>query len=78
MAVALVVDDDQVTARIVEEAVEDSAIEVLDAHSVEEGESLFGRRSPDVLLVDIWFPRGSGLEWRGESVRSMPRCRSSS
>ena len=55
--------------RIVEEAVADLAIEVLPAYTVAEGELLFDRRTPDVLLVDIMFPTGSGLELRGAPGR---------
>jgi two-component system nitrogen regulation response regulator GlnG len=62
MAVALVVDDDQVTVRLVQGAVEGSAVEMLEAHSVEEGQRLFDRCAPDVVLVDVLFPKGSGLE----------------
>jgi two-component system nitrogen regulation response regulator GlnG len=62
MAIALMVDDDRAAIRIVQEAVADLAIEVLPAHTVAEGELLFDRRTPDVLLVDIMFPTGNGLE----------------
>ena len=69
MALVLVVDDNQVTVPLCAPAVEDSAIEVLEAHSVEEGKALFRSRGPDVLLVDVFVSKrqraGAGRENTG-------------
>jgi DNA-binding NtrC family response regulator len=62
MATALVVDDDPLVARIVQEALAGQHIEVLCVHSIQEGEAAVRRCLPDVLLLDVVFPEGRGME----------------
>jgi DNA-binding NtrC family response regulator len=60
MPSVLVIDDDRTVPFLIERAVQGTGVEVLPAKSVEEGLSLLDRR-PDVVLLDIMLPEGSGL-----------------
>jgi DNA-binding NtrC family response regulator len=60
MPSVLVIDDDRTVPFLIERAVQGTGVDVLPARSVEEGLSLLDRR-PDVVLLDIMLPEGSGL-----------------
>jgi DNA-binding NtrC family response regulator len=57
----LVIDDDRSVPFLIERAVQGTGVTVLPARSVHEGLGLLDRR-PDVVLLDIMLPEGSGLE----------------
>ena len=62
---ALLVDDEIVSlqAMLAGVAWADCGVEkVLTAHSIEEAKSIFIQEQPDLLLLDIEMPGGSGLE----------------
>jgi DNA-binding NtrC family response regulator len=61
MANVLVIDDDRSVPFLIERAVQGTGVNVLAARSVQEGLDLLERR-PDVVLLDIMLPEGSGLE----------------
>jgi DNA-binding NtrC family response regulator len=61
MANVLVIDDDRSVPFLIERAVQGTGVNVLSARSVQEGLELLERR-PDVVLLDIMLPEGSGLE----------------
>ncbi len=61
MANVLVIDDDRSVPFLIERAVQGTGVTVLPARSVQEGLELLERR-PDVVLLDIMLPEGSGLE----------------
>ncbi len=61
MANVLVIDDDRSVPFLIERAVQGTGVNVLPARSVQEGLELLERR-PDVVLLDIMLPEGSGLE----------------
>ena len=58
----LVVNNDRTIGQIVASAVEGSAVDVLIARSVPEGEAILRERPPDVLLLDVVLPKVDGLE----------------
>lgn len=60
MPSVLVIDDDRTVPFLIERAVQGTGVDVLPARSVEEGLHLLDRR-PDVVLLDIMLPEGSGL-----------------
>src|SRR5579871_1534673 len=60
MPSVLVIDDDRTVPLLIERAVKGTGVDVLPAKSVEEGLRLLDRR-PDVVLLDIMLPEGSGL-----------------
>jgi DNA-binding NtrC family response regulator len=60
MPSVLVIDDDRTVPFLIERAVQGTGVDVLPAKSVEEGLRLLDRR-PDVVLLDIMLPEGSGL-----------------
>jgi len=57
----LVIDDDRSVPFLIERAIQGTGVTVLPARSVQEGLELLARR-PDVVLLDIMLPEGSGLE----------------
>jgi DNA-binding NtrC family response regulator len=61
MPTLLVIDDDRSVPFLIERAVQGTGVDVLPARSVNEGLELLSRR-PDVVLLDIMLPEGSGLE----------------
>jgi two-component system nitrogen regulation response regulator GlnG len=61
MSTLLVIDDDRSVPFLIERAVQGTGVNVLPARSVQEGLELLERR-PDVVLLDIMLPEGSGLE----------------
>jgi DNA-binding NtrC family response regulator len=61
MSTLLVIDDDRAVPFLIERAVQGTGVNVLPAKSVQEGLHLL-ERQPDVVLLDIMLPEGSGLE----------------
>ena len=61
MSTLLVIDDDRAVPFLIERAVQGTGVSVLPAKSVQEGLGLLDRQ-PDVVLLDIMLPEGSGLE----------------
>ncbi len=61
MSTLLVIDDDRAVPFLIERAVQGTGVTVLPAKSVQEGLNLL-ERQPDVVLLDIMLPEGSGLE----------------
>src|SRR5580658_10656459 len=61
MSTLLVIDDDRAVPFLIERAVQGTGVNVLPAKSVQEGLNLL-ERQPDVVLLDIMLPEGSGLE----------------
>ncbi len=62
MASVLVIDDDAAIGHIFRRFFEDSEINVLTAESASEGLEAIRHHKPDVTIVDIMLPDGSGLE----------------
>jgi DNA-binding NtrC family response regulator len=58
----LVVDDDRMVRQLVVHCFGGSPIEVLEAATAEEGLSEIARHQPDVVLLDVVLPDGSGLD----------------
>ena len=54
---ALVVDNERMTRRLVREALEQSGLDVREAESGPQAIELFGSDRPDIVLVDVGMPR---------------------
>ena len=65
MARILVVDDEALMRTMVEVVCTRMGHEVLLAESISQGLEM-GRKGVDVVLLDVWLPDGSGLEWQGD------------
>lgn len=63
MPTVIVVDDDRFVHRLVEKSVGNGDIRVIGAASGEEGLDRIGAERPDVVLLDVLLPDGSGLEY---------------
>jgi DNA-binding NtrC family response regulator len=61
MSNVLVIDDDRSIPFMIERALQGTGIDVLSAKTVQEGLELL-EKQPDVVLLDIMLPEGSGLE----------------
>jgi two-component system nitrogen regulation response regulator GlnG len=61
MSTLLVIDDDRTIPFMIERAFQGTGIDVVPARTVNEGLDLL-ERQPDVVLLDIMLPEGSGLE----------------
>jgi len=61
MSTLLVIDDDRAVPFLIERAIQGTGVTVLPARSVHEGLEMLERR-PDVVLLDIMLPEGSGLQ----------------
>lgn len=59
---AFVVDDDQAFTSAVAEFIEQQGFSVVTAESLQQARSLFQAAAPDLLLVDLMLPDGSGLD----------------
>jgi DNA-binding NtrC family response regulator len=59
---ALVVDDDQAFTGAVAEFIEQQGFSVVTADSLQQARSLFQAAAPDLLLIDLMLPDGSGLD----------------
>lgn len=62
MSTLLVVDDETAICRAFERAFADDETNVITAASIAEGERLFSEQSPDVVVLDLRLPDGSGLD----------------
>ncbi len=71
MSTLLVIDDDRAVLYTIERTFQGTGVSVLTAKTVREGLELIERK-PDVVLLDIMLPEGSGLE----AVREDPGPRS--
>ncbi len=65
MARILVVDDEALMRTMVEVVCTRMGHEVLLAENLNQGLEM-GRQGVDVVLLDVWLPDGSGLEWQGD------------
>ena len=61
MSTLLVIDDDRAVLYTIERTFQGTGVSVLTAKTVREGLELI-QRKPDVVLLDIMLPEGSGLE----------------
>jgi DNA-binding NtrC family response regulator len=59
---ALVVDDDPVVLQVVSQTIEEEGFHVTSVKSLKEAEENLARMAPDLLLLDVKLPDGSGLE----------------
>ena len=71
----LVVDDEPDIRELVQDILEDEGYEVAVAENGEAARNAFARRTPDLVLLDIWMPDIDGItllrEW---SSGGMPEC----
>ncbi|MCU0560127.1 MAG: sigma-54 dependent transcriptional regulator [Desulfobacterales bacterium] len=72
MRKVLVIDDDRNIATTLAVYLEDKGLEVLLARSASEGVQLFRREVPDIVILDMKLPDGSGLEVLKEIVATSP------
>lgn len=59
---ALVVDDNEALAQVIQGALEDNGLEVISAKDGLDGYDAYVRFEPDLVITDIHMPRASGLE----------------
>jgi nitrogen regulation protein NR(I) len=62
MPILLVIDDDPSVLAVVRRGFRDSGVTVVTAESAAAGFDAFTRQTPDVILLDVHLPDGSGLE----------------
>ncbi len=61
-ALVLVVEDDPAVLRMTSDLLKGEGCEVLGAASLEEGWSLAAKRLPALVVLDLQFPKGNGLD----------------
>ena len=62
MTSVIVIDDDKDTVRLFSELLEENGVEVIGkGYSGKDAISLFEKKRPDVILIDIMMPDGSGF-----------------
>ena len=62
MTSAIVIDDDKDTVRLFSELLEENGVDVIGrGYSGKDAISLFEKRRPDVILIDIMMSEGSGF-----------------
>lgn len=73
----LIVDDDLFVRRLLEDALTDSglALRLLQAADGEEALAVAGRERPEVVLLDLFMPRLSGLEVLAQLRTEVPESR---
>lgn len=73
----LIVDDDLFVRRLLEDALSEGglALRVFEAADGEEGLSVATRERPDVVLLDLFMPRRSGLELLALLREAVPETR---
>ncbi|MBF5042119.1 response regulator [Aggregicoccus sp. 17bor-14] len=73
----LIVDDDLFVRRLLEDALSASGLElrVLEAADGEEGVAVATRERPQVVLLDLFMPRMSGLQALGMLRAAVPETR---
>jgi CheY-like chemotaxis protein len=59
---ALVVDDNEALANVIQGALEDNGLEVISAKDGFDGYDAYVRFDPDLVITDIHMPRVNGLE----------------
>jgi len=59
---ALVVDDNEALAQVIQGALEDNGLEVISAKDGLDGYDAYVRFEPDLVITDIHMPRANGLE----------------
>ncbi len=69
---ALIIDDDRNIATTLMVYLEDKGLEVLLAPSATEGLQAFRREAPDIVILDMKLPDGSGLDVLKEIVATSP------
>ena len=72
----LVVDDEPDIRELVQDILEDEGYEVEVAENGEAARAAFARRTPDLVLLDIWMPDIDGItllrEWSSGGVPECP------
>ncbi len=58
----LVIDDDPAIALLVREAIHDSEVRLFSAGTLKEGLTLVARHRPDLVVLDVILPDGTGLD----------------
>jgi DNA-binding NtrC family response regulator len=75
-AYVLVVDDEPDIRELVQDILEDEGFEVTVAENGEAARNAFARRTPDLVLLDIWMPDIDGItllrEWSSGGVPECP------
>lgn len=61
LPVILIVEDDPDIQRLITRHLRDASVEVILAGTAGDGFALFGERTPDLVMVDLNLPDGSGL-----------------
>jgi DNA-binding response OmpR family regulator len=61
-ALVLVVEDDLAVLRMTSDLLKGEGCDVLGASSLEEGWSLASKRAPALVVLDLQFPKGNGLD----------------
>ena len=59
----LVVDDDPTITRLIQESLTVRGFKVLTSHDFEEAEKTLRNEKPDLIVLDIIFPQGNGIEF---------------
>ncbi len=72
MSTVLVIDDDRSVLFTIERAFRGTGLTVLSARTANEGLALLDKK-PDVVLLDVLFPEGSGLDAVGEIQARDPK-----
>jgi two-component system nitrogen regulation response regulator GlnG len=62
MSTVLVIDDDRTVLQLVEKALREKGVQLHTASNAQEGLEALAKHVPDVLLLDIMLPDGSGLD----------------
>ena len=78
----LVVEDDKRVAAVIGDQLREEGYVVLSARTIAEAEMLLSTRSPDVVLLDVMLPDGSGFDLcrtirRGDGSGTAPWASSS-
>ncbi len=67
----LIIEDDTGLNRGISYALEQEGYEMLNAWTLQEGETLFGKEKPDAVILDLNLPDGDGIAFC-ERIRQMP------
>ena len=62
MGAVLIIDDEKIVTRIFAEAVRQSGHDPVEAHSLHDGLAMAQERCVDLVLLDVYFPDGNGIE----------------
>jgi DNA-binding response OmpR family regulator len=58
----LIIEDERSVSSFLEQALQDSDIEPLVANSLKKGRELWNEAQPDLVLLDLMFPDGNGID----------------